>query len=403
MTGLVQFETAYRAVMVAKSIDEVKQIRDKMESLRLYLKQQGESLEMQNACAEIKLRAERKAGEILKEVPKNKGMNGTALTGNTVLPVRDDTPTLSDLGISKMQSSRFQAVASIPEETFEQTIAKTKASQEELTTRQLLSIAKRRRDKQQTPDLEIVLPLPLDHLTNGTQPFWKDDQIAVYNGDFRSLIENLPDGFIVTDPPYNIGFKYDTYQDNLSDSDYIEMISALRRFKKIAIIQYPEEMQRLIVPALGPPDHTSVWCYNSNTSRRFRLINWYGVIPDYSRIKQPYKNPTDRRVRQLIAEGNTGASLYEWWDDIQIVKNVSPEKGNHPCPVPERLIKRIITLGAEPGEVILDPFAGELTTLKAAKDLGHRAIGIELSKSYILGGLERLRQSLLQPWIGEPQ
>jgi DNA modification methylase len=246
------------------------------------------------------------------------------------------------------------------------------------------------------PDPESLLPT-----TNGDSPFWQDDNLTVYNGNFRNLIETLPDGFIVTDPPYNIGFKYDTYQDHLSDAEYIETISSLKRFKKIAIIQYPEEMQRLIVPALGPPDHTSVWCYNSNTNRRFRLINWYGVIPDYSRIKQPYKNPTDRRVRQLIAEGNTGASLYEWWDDIQIVKNVSIEKGNHPCPVPERLMKRIITLGAEREEIILDPFAGELTTLKAAKELGFKAIGVELSKSYILGGLERLRQSLLPSYIEE--
>lgn len=232
------------------------------------------------------------------------------------------------------------------------------------------------------------------YLANRTEvtPYYQNQQVAVYNCDFKRILPSINDGFFIFDPPYNIGFKYDVYQDNLPDEDYIEMLSEFQRFSKVVVIQYPEEMQRLVVPALGPPDHCSVWCYNSNTSRRFRLINWYGLTPDYSRIKQPYKNPTDRRVAELIANGNKGADLYEWWDDIQIVKNVSPEKTTHPCPIPEALIKRIITLGADPGDVIIDPFAGSLTTLKAAQDLGYRAIGMELSESYIENGLNRLSQ-----------
>lgn len=223
-------------------------------------------------------------------------------------------------------------------------------------------------------------------------PYYQNGQVTVYNCDFRLALPSVNDGFFIFDPPYNIGFKYDLYHDNLADEEYIEMLAEFQRFSKVVVIQYPEEMQRLVVPALGPPDHSGVWCYNSNTSRRFRLINWYGVTPDYSRIKQPYKNPTDRRVAQLIANGNMGTDLYEWWDDIQLVKNVSLEKTTHPCPVPETLIKRIITLGADWGDVIIDPFAGSLTTLKAAKDLGYRAIGMELSENYILEGLQRLSQ-----------
>lgn len=145
MTELVKFNLAYQALMVARNIDEVKEIRDKMEALRLYLKQQGESLEMQNVCAEIKLRAERKAGKLLKEMPKASGgqpYQNEKPTGNTMLPVENNTPTLADIGITKMQSSRFQAVADIPEDIFETQIAETKANQEELTTKQLLATAK---------------------------------------------------------------------------------------------------------------------------------------------------------------------------------------------------------------------------------------------------------------------
>jgi len=66
-TALVWFDQARQALAHAKTLDEVKDIRDKAEALRLYTKQAGEGLEMQNWCAEIKLRAERRAGELLKE------------------------------------------------------------------------------------------------------------------------------------------------------------------------------------------------------------------------------------------------------------------------------------------------------------------------------------------------
>lgn len=60
--------------------------------------------------------AERRLGELLKETEKNKG---TRLGGNIVLPP-DDTPTLEEQGVSKIQSHRWQTIADLPEEDFEQ-------------------------------------------------------------------------------------------------------------------------------------------------------------------------------------------------------------------------------------------------------------------------------------------
>lgn len=59
---LMHFNKARQELELAKEIDEVKDIRDKAEALRVYIKQAGHSLDMQNQCAEIKIRAERKAG-----------------------------------------------------------------------------------------------------------------------------------------------------------------------------------------------------------------------------------------------------------------------------------------------------------------------------------------------------
>lgn len=81
-------------------------IRDKAESLRHYCEAAGLGLVMQNRCAEVKLRAERKAGELLAEMPKNPGGRSTS-------------DTLSQVGVQRHQSSRWQRIASLPDHDFE--------------------------------------------------------------------------------------------------------------------------------------------------------------------------------------------------------------------------------------------------------------------------------------------
>ena len=135
-TALAHFDTARRALALARTIDEVKDIRDRAEALRLYARQAGESLEMQNACADIKLRAERRAGEMLAEMEKHPGGDPTPSHG-----VRGSPPKLSDLGISYKESSRWQLEASVPEAKFEGWVALVKAEGEELTSVGLRNLA----------------------------------------------------------------------------------------------------------------------------------------------------------------------------------------------------------------------------------------------------------------------
>ena len=151
------------------------------------------------------------------------------------------------------------------------------------------------------------------------------------NVDFRQGLYELEGDFtIITDPPYNINYEYNEYNDNLIDEEYIELISNFKGLK-LAIIHYPEETMKYFAPALGVPDEVNVWAYNSNLpGRQSRLVNYYNLQPDYRKVLQPYKNPNDKRIKERIARGITGARSYDWFTDIQLVKNVS--KSEHPHP-----------------------------------------------------------------------
>lgn len=156
---LAQIDIARAALAEAVSIEEVKDVRDKVEAIRGYYKQRGGCLEMQNNAAELKLRAERRLGELLRDTPKLHG----ARPADTEL--HDVTP-LSDLGIERIQSHRWQRIASIPTETFDQRIAEITKRNDELTTIEMLRLATRlerqkHRDENQKL-IESAAPLPQD-------------------------------------------------------------------------------------------------------------------------------------------------------------------------------------------------------------------------------------------------
>ena len=96
------------ALAEASRIDDVKDIRDKAVAAQAYARQAKDG-ELIGYATEIRMRAERRAGELLAEMAKAKGGNPNLPTGNKVEPV----DTLSDIGISKRQSSRWQKLAEI--------------------------------------------------------------------------------------------------------------------------------------------------------------------------------------------------------------------------------------------------------------------------------------------------
>jgi N6-adenosine-specific RNA methylase IME4 len=192
--------SARRALEVAGSFEEVKAVRDKAEALRAYLRSIDAARDAQNDCAEIKIRAERRMGDELARIEKNAGGRPVERTGDTMSPVSNQAvppppppspektsnivlpvstpaatatilptpppeqpaqaraapsepptpppPSLAELGISKMQSSRWQAIAGVPDEAFEDHVAGVKQSGDELTTAGVYRLAKQKRNQE---------------------------------------------------------------------------------------------------------------------------------------------------------------------------------------------------------------------------------------------------------------
>lgn len=151
-SDLVHFDRARQEIALATNLDEIKEIRNKAEALRLYAKQAGESLEMQNMCAEIKLRAERRAGALLLEQKRNQGETDKAIMSQ---PVTLSRPKLVDLGISRMQSSRWQQEAAVPETIFEEHVSNVKAQGKELTSTSLIRLSRNIREQESESVVDI--------------------------------------------------------------------------------------------------------------------------------------------------------------------------------------------------------------------------------------------------------
>lgn len=223
-------------------------------------------------------------------------------------------------------------------------------------------------------------------------PFYSDELVTLYHGDAREIVPTLPGGSVtVTDPPYNVGYHYEGYADNLPVNEYAALLRDAIRLPAV-VIHYPEEMFEVSLALGEPPTECVAWTYNAHTPRKWRMAAWFRCKPDFGLVKQPYKNLSDKRIVAKLENGSEGCSLYDWWHDEQ-VKNVSEEKTEHPCQIPESVMAKVVRI--TPAQYVLDPFAGSGTTLLACKNAGIKAIGIELNEQYCKIIARRMAQGVL--------
>jgi hypothetical protein len=110
---LVRYDAMCSAIEAAHKVDEVKDIRDKAAALEHYARQ-AQNTDAERQAAEIRLRAERKAGQLLAKMPKAKPGRKTGYRSTEMT----DIPKLEELGVSKNQSSQWQKLGALPQREF---------------------------------------------------------------------------------------------------------------------------------------------------------------------------------------------------------------------------------------------------------------------------------------------
>jgi DNA modification methylase len=207
---------------------------------------------------------------------------------------------------------------------------------------------------------------------------------------------------IITDPPFNIGKKYNSYNDNLKKEEYLDWckewlkgcIRLLKPSGSLYVFNYPENNAYLL-PFLDKHlvfKRWMTWHYPTNTgvsptnyTRTQHSILFYtktqGAIFNKDAIAEPYKNPTDKRIKELIANGKKGRTPYDVFQ-FNIVKNVSKEKTEHVCQLPEKLVEIFVKASSKEGDFIFDPFMGSGTVAAVAKKAGRKYSGCEIDPKY---------------------
>jgi len=126
---LVRYDQARQALQLAHSVDEVKDIRDKAQAMAAYARQ-AKDTQLVEWATEIKVRAERRAGELLAALPRLNGKKGAA----------GILSTLERIDVPLVTAHRWQKLAAVPEEQFEQAVAAAKEIAGEVTTAAMLRL-----------------------------------------------------------------------------------------------------------------------------------------------------------------------------------------------------------------------------------------------------------------------
>lgn len=219
-----------------------------------------------------------------------------------------------------------------------------------------------------------------------TKPYYEDAKVTIYHGDCREIVPSLRPGgnttwpspeVLITDPPYGVDFGgkstkhtprsgkgYTTPDSQIGPAVVSELLERVVRgvvFPGVRLMfQYPE-----------PTDVGCVFCPSGAGVGPWGFVCFHPVL---------FYGKTPKR------NGSLPASLSSF---------DTADTADHPCPKPLSWLTWVVTLATEPGDLILDPFMGSGTTLRAARDLGRRAIGIDVEERYCEIAARRLDQGVL--------
>jgi len=237
------------------------------------------------------------------------------------------------------------------------------------------------------------------------EPYYEKDGITIYHGDCAEILPGLESVDITfSSPPYNTiaatepsglmaesnhkqndGYK-GGYSDDLPESDY-------------------QDWMRDVFGKCRRLSNGLVWINHKTRYRDRAGIHPLQVFKDwpfYSEVVWDRKVSITLNARKFAPshEFVYGFGKPHFWDNEQntlmSVWQLNPERNvpGHPCPCPVSIVSRCVVASCPVGGVVLDPFMGSGTTLRAAKNTDRRAIGIEINERYCEIAAKRLAQGV---------
>lgn len=297
-----------------------------------------------------------------------------------------------------------------------------------------------------SPMMETATVLP--------KPFYEDEAVTIYHGDCLEVLPKLgPDTqLIVTSPPYNVQRDYADdagASDRLPIGEYQAKLCAWIRamagglrpggtlalnlpalirtkvnpasgYTKLKGYKPPEGIARLDCKHRGYPIGAWATLEVAEVLLLREPIIWvksavegeaYATSLAVGNVANSFLRPTHEIIilasREHYRRMGTNGHLHpphhiDWLKDVWHVSTYShgtqyqrPWDVGHPAPFPPLLPRRLILLFSNPNEIIVDPFMGSGTTLRAAKDLGRKAIGIEIEEKYCELAAKRMVQAVM--------
>ncbi len=372
MNALELRDNAKQQLQEIRTIETGVDYLNKVKAIETWAKAEKKDAELQNIIAEQKLRTQRILGGLLHKTDFDKGGDSKTRLSQASTGVK-----VSDFGITRNESSAFQKIASLPEETFEKEIKTAKAETNkriELTTSRMLKVAKQYElDKKRDIESEKVKTVNIND--------------NVINGDSLKVLNDLDDGVIdivITDPPYGINYK-----SNMSMFD--------NTITKRGLLNDGDEAFELLDKTCEILQRKT-----SENAHLYFFCSWAvfskfeSIIGKYFTIKTPL-------VWDKLSFA-TGDIYNDWANQTEIIlycikgkKGFNKRKGNvlsvtrmhtskmvHPTQKPVELIKHILDASALKNDFIVDPFMGSGSTIKACNEYGLKSLGIELDEEMFL-------------------
>ena len=267
----------------------------------------------------------------------------------------------------------------------------------------------------------------------------------IHHGDCVELLGKLRKSsvdLVFADPPFNIGYDYDVYDDKRQTEDYLtwcsRWIQGVHRCLKpdgtfwLAIgDEYAAELK---IAAQNIGFHCRSWviwyytfgvnCRNGFSRSHTHLFHF---VKDPKKFTFNRSNPQVRvkSARQMVyadKRSNPAGRLpdntwitrpqdapesfspnHDTWYFARVAGTFKEREGFHGCQMPEQLLARIIRVSSNPADVVVDPFGGSGTTLCVAKKLGRQFMGFELSDDYVKYIGDRLERVAVDDPIDGPK